>query len=106
MDPNERRIHVTKKILNEKFRSKKNWQELSDKLERSKEWTVAACLGQMKMNPSQAKIVQQFFDLNEEDYEYLQIVPYKNSSTGISSDPLLYRMHEVSYYHIWYYLLI
>lgn len=74
-----------------------DWATLAQQLERSKEWTVAACLGQMKLNKDQAEIVQKYFDLNDEHTAWLQITPYKNSLTGdMPSDPLLYRLHEVS----------
>lgn len=91
------REEVSRKILKSKIESALDWTTLARKLDRSKEWTVAACLGQMKMSKKQAEIVQDYFDLNDEHTAWLQITPYKNSlSTGIPSDPLLYRLHEVS----------
>lgn len=65
------------------------------KLGRSKEWTVAACLGQMQFTPEQAEIVKEHFQLDSADCEILKQIPQKNIAAGIPNDPLLYRMHEV-----------
>lgn len=94
---NSFRDEVTRRILKSKIEQDLQWATLADQLNRSKEWTVAACLGQMKLTKEQAEIVQKYFDLNDEHTAWLQITPYKNSlATGIPSDPLLYRLHEVS----------
>lgn len=94
---NSFRDEVTRKILKSKIEMNLDWATLAQQLNRSKEWTVAACLGQMKLTKEQAEIVQKYFDLNDEHTAWLQITPYKNSlGTGIPSDPLLYRLHEVS----------
>lgn len=92
------RDEVTRKILKSKIELNLDWATLAEQLNRSKEWTVAACLGQMKFNKEQAEIVQKYFDLNDEHTAWLQITPYKNNSLtfGIPTDPLLYRLHEVS----------
>lgn len=92
---NQTRNQITHDILTSKACSGKKWSDLAILLDRSKEWTVAACLGQMKMSEEQARIVQKFFDLsNPLAIVGLSSVPYKNQQMT-TSDPLLYRMHEV-----------
>lgn len=69
---------------------------MSEKLGLSKEWTTAACLGQMAMTKSQAEIVGDIFSLTDEAVAWLQIVPYKGSiDTPVPTDPLIYRWYEV-----------
>lgn len=90
------REHVTKRIMQQKVILDRNWKDLADQLNRSVEWTVTACLGQMQFTNEQAKIVSEFFDLKPEERVWLEVISYKNSSNQkISSDPLLYRLHEV-----------
>ena len=62
----------------------------------SKEWTTAACLGQMQMTKKQAETVGKIFDLPEEAVLILQTVPYKGSlPTAVPTDPLIYRWYEI-----------
>ena len=62
----------------------------------SKEWTAAACLGQMQMTKKQAEAVGKLFDLPEEAVLLLQQVPYKGSlPTAVPTDPLIYRFYEL-----------
>ncbi len=46
---------------------------------KSKEWTTAACLGQMQLTPAQAEIAAELFDLSPEAARLLTVVPYKGS---------------------------
>lgn len=86
---------VTQRILYNKALNEKKWEDLAQKLNRSVEWTVAACLGQMPMSKEQAEIVCQFFYLNEDCCRLLQQIPYRNPHGQVPTDPLLYRLHEV-----------
>ena len=62
----------------------------------SKEWTTAACMGQMTLDKKQAEIVGAMFDLPDEAIAWLQIAPYKGSlPTAVPTDPLIYRWYEV-----------
>ena len=62
----------------------------------SKEWTTAACLGQMTLNREQAGIVGELFELSDEAVAWLQIAPYKGSlPTAVPTDPLIYRWYEL-----------
>lgn len=91
------REDVTKRIRQQKVLLKKNWRDLAKELNVSAEWTVAACLGQMQMTPQQSQVVGKYFGLTPEECLWLTQIPYRNSlNGGLPSDPVLYRLHEVS----------
>ena len=72
------------------------WPAVAKKVGQSKEWTTAACLGQMQMTRKQAGIVGKIFDLPKEAVLLLQAVPYKGSlPTAVPTDPLIYRLYEL-----------
>ena len=90
------RQDVTDMIVSSKVLNRIKWQDVSEKLGLSKEWTTAACLGQMAMTKSQAEIVGDIFSLTDEAVAWLQIVPYKGSiDAPVPTDPLIYRWYEV-----------
>ncbi|MCP9266327.1 Cyanase [Dirofilaria immitis] len=53
------------------------WKSVAEKIGKSKEWTTAACLGQMTMSKKQAEKVAEIFDLPESALSWLQTVPQK-----------------------------
>ena len=72
------------------------WAEVARKVGASKEWTTAACLGQMQMTKKQAEAVGEIFGLPGEAVMILQTVPYKGSlATAVPTDPLIYRFYEL-----------
>ena len=90
------RLTVTQKILSAKVKHHMKWADIAPKLGASKEWTTAACLGQMTFTKTQAEVAQQLFDLSDEEAAWLQIVPYKGSlQTAVPTDPLIYRWYEL-----------
>ena len=90
------RQDVTDMIVSSKVLNRIKWQDVSEKLGLSKEWTTAACLGQMALTKSQAEIVGDIFSLTDEAVAWLQIVPYKGSiDAPVPPDPLIYRWYEV-----------
>lgn len=90
------RSEVTKMILAAKVRKGIRWAEVAEKLGLSKEWTTAACLGQMTFDKTQAGIVGEIFELSDEAVAWLQIVPYKGSlPSAVPTDPLIYRWYEL-----------
>ena len=90
------RMDVTEKIISTKVSKGIKWEEVAQKIGLSKEWTTAACLGQMTFDAAQAAIVGDIFDLSEDERKWLQVVPYKGSlSTAVPTDPLIYRWYEV-----------
>lgn len=90
------RNDVTEKIIAAKVTKGIKWEDVAKKVGLSKEWTTAACLGQMALDASQAKIVGKIFGLNAEEQKWLQAVPYKGSlPTAVPTDPLIYRFYEL-----------
>jgi len=92
MDRNE----VTRKIIEAKVRKGLKWKDIAERIGHSKEWTTAACLGQMTFTKAQAEAAQDLFELTDEEAAWLQIVPYKGSlPTAVPTDPLIYRWYEI-----------
>ncbi len=90
------RIEVTEKIISTKVSKGIKWDDVAKQVGLSKEWTTAACLGQMTLDAKQAAIVGEIFGLNEEECKWLQVVPYKGSlPTAVPTDPLIYRWYEI-----------
>ena len=90
------REQVTDMIMAAKINKGLSWADVADAINLSKEWTTAACLGQMTFNKEQAGIVGKLFDLSDEAVAWLQVVPYKGSlPSAVPTDPLIYRLYEV-----------
>ena len=90
------RNDVTEKIIATKVAKGLQWAEVAAKLGLSKEWTTAACLGQMTLDADQAKIIGKIFGLTAEEQKWLQVVPYKGSlPSAVPTDPLIYRWYEI-----------
>ena len=58
------RNEVTEKIITAKVLKGISWASVAERVGQSKEWTTAACLGQMTFTSSQAAIVAELFDLD------------------------------------------
>lgn len=90
------REEVTALILAAKVRKGIQWKDVAAAIGWSKEWTTAACLGQMTFNKEQAEIAGKLFELSDEAVAWLQIVPYKGSlPSAVPTDPLIYRWYEI-----------
>ncbi len=90
------REEVTAAIIAAKVTKGIKWSEVAAAIGLSKEWTTAACLGQMAMSKEQATIVGELFSLSDEAVAWLQIAPYKGSlPTAVPTDPLIYRWYEI-----------
>jgi cyanate lyase len=90
------RSEVTRMIVSAKVRKGLKWADVAEQVGLSKEWTTAACLGQMTLTKEQAGMVGQIFELSDEAIAWLQIVPYKGSlPTAVPTDPLIYRWYEI-----------
>src|ERR1700757_3843127 len=91
-----KRQEVTDLIAFRRITKGIKWTEVAKKVGASKEWTTAACLGQMQMTKKQAEAVGKIFDLPEEAVLLLQTVPYKGSlPSAVPTDPLIYRFYEL-----------
>ena len=90
------RNDVTEAIVAARIRKGLSWAEVARTVGKSKEWTTAACLGQMVFTAEQAEVVAKLFDLPSEAIALLQAVPYKGSlPTAVPTDPLIYRFYEM-----------
>lgn len=90
------REDVTDLIMAAKIQKKIKWADVAAKLKLSKEWTTAACLGQMALTNTQAKTVAKIFGLPAAAVPILEAVPYKGSlPTAVPTDPLIYRFYEL-----------
>ncbi len=90
------RNDITEKIITAKVCKGITWEEVAKVIGQSKEWTTAACLGQMTFTQSQSTQIGQLFDLTAEEQKWLQVVPYKGSlPSAVPTDPLIYRWYEV-----------
>ena len=90
------RLEVTEKIVATKVAKGIKWPDVAAKVGQSKEWTTAACLGQMTLNADQAAIVGEIFGLTAAECRWLTVVPYKGSlPTTVPTDPLIYRFYEL-----------
>jgi cyanate lyase len=88
---------VTARIVAAKVAKNISWAEVAKRVGQSKEWTTAACLGQMQLTVAQAKAVGKLFNLSADDIGWLQRVPYKGSlPTAVPTDPLIYRFYELA----------
>jgi cyanate lyase len=90
------RNDITEKIITVKVAKGIQWADVATKVGLSKEWTTAACLGQMTLDAAQAGIVGEIFGLTAEEQKWLQVVPYKGSlPSAVPTDPLIYRWYEI-----------
>jgi cyanate lyase len=90
------RSDVTDLIYLTKVQKGITWAHVAKKVGLSKEWTTAACLGQMAMTKAQAERAGRIFGLPAEAVKLLQAVPYKGSlPTAVPTDPVIYRWYEL-----------
>ncbi|WP_394220780.1 cyanase [Alteromonas gracilis] len=90
------RTQVTDMIQSAKILKGIKWSQIAEVVGQSKEWSTAACLGQMAMTKPQAEAVGELLELTDEAVAWLQIVPYKGSlPTEVPTDPLIYRWYEL-----------
>jgi len=90
------RTQVTDMIQSAKILKGIKWSQIAEAVGQSKEWSTAACLGQMAMTKQQAEAVGELLELTDEAIAWLQIVPYKGSlPTEVPTDPLIYRWYEL-----------
>jgi cyanate lyase len=73
-----------------------SWADIAAAAGRSKEWTTAACLGQMTLSAAQATAIGKLLELPADVVTVLQSVPDRGSlPTAVPTDPLVYRFYEL-----------
>jgi cyanate lyase len=90
------RLTVTEKIVTAKVRLGFKWSDVAARLQLSKEWVKAACLGRMTLSDEQAGILAEIVGLTADETRWLTITPYRGSlPTQVPADPLIYRFYEM-----------
>jgi cyanate lyase len=90
------RNDVTEQIVATRIAKGITWASVAEAVGASKEWTTAACLGQMALTEAQAATVGALFELSDDAVRILQAAPYKGSlPTAVPTDPLIYRFYEL-----------
>ncbi|MCB1758091.1 MAG: cyanase, partial [Gammaproteobacteria bacterium] len=87
------------KIVAHKMLKGFKWADVAAQIDKSKEWTACALMGQLSLTKEQAEIVGNVIGLNfsEEEMGLLMSVPYRGSlPTQIPTDPLIYRFYEIT----------
>lgn len=90
------RHDVTELIVFNRMKTNISWAELALTVNKSKEWTTSALLGQHQMSKEEAEKVGTVLALPSVAVKLLQTVPYKGSlPTSVPTDPLIYRFYEL-----------
>ena len=90
------RTDVIEMVVAAKLAKKLTWKALAEACGRSEVWTTSALLGQQAMSAEEATAAGRLLGLGNEEVMLLQVPPSKGSlGTQISSDPLIYRFHEI-----------
>lgn len=72
-----------------------SWEQIAEHLGKPPVWTVAALLGSHPMSRADAVKVGKLLGLSEETVRALQRQPYRTADATVSTDPTIYRFHEL-----------
>jgi cyanate lyase len=90
------RTELTELIVAARLRKGLTWADVASRVGQSKEWTTAACLGQMAFSEHEARTVVELFELPNEAIAVLQVAPYRGTlPTAVPTDPVIYRFYEL-----------
>ena len=92
-----KRETLTEKILDAKREKGLTWKDIGQKIGGGSPIVVtAALLGQMRLDPEQAKKAAKLFGLDKHEATMLTETPYRGSlPPGPPTDPLIYRFYEL-----------
>ena len=88
------RNHIVEQVQAARQRHGLTWAEIADAIERPKEWTVAALLGQHPLPAAEAAKVQDLLGLEDDVALALQRQPYRAGLGELAEDPTIYRFLE------------
>lgn len=88
------RNDIVEQVQAARQRSGLKWTEIADAIERPKEWTVAALLGQHPLPAREATKVQELLGLDDDVVLALQRQPYRAGLGELADDPTIYRFLE------------
>jgi cyanate lyase len=88
---------VTRKILGVKRAKGLTWKAIVAEIGGgSAVYLTAALIGQMKLRADQAERAAKLFDLDKDEKQLLQEIPYRGSLPSVvPTDPLIYRFYEL-----------
>jgi cyanate lyase len=86
---------LTERILQAKTAKNLTWEALSDGTGLSVVYVTAALLGQHPLPEAVAEVVAERLGLDAEAIKQLQIIPLRGNAEDVSSDPTIYRFHEM-----------
>ncbi len=91
------RDELTRKILAVKRAKGLTWKTIVAEIGGGTAvYLTAALMGQMKLRPEQAGRAAKLLDLDAEEQNLLQEIPYRGSlPTPVPTDPLIYRFYEL-----------
>ena len=87
------RDELTRKILSIKRSKGLSWKAIGGG---SAVYLTAALMGQMRLRADQAERAAKLFDLDKDEKQLLQEIPYRGSLPSVvPTDPLIYRFYEL-----------
>jgi cyanate lyase len=88
---------VTRKILGTKRAKGLTWKAIVAEIGGgSAVYLTAALMGQMRLRADQAERAAKLLDLDKDEKQLLQEIPYRGSLPGVvPTDPLIYRFYEL-----------
>ena len=88
---------VTRKILGVKRAKGLTWKAIVAEIGGgSAVYLTAALMGQMRLRADQAERAAKLFDLDKDEKQLLQEIPYRGSLPSVvPTDPLIYRFYEL-----------
>ena len=88
---------VTRKILGTKRAKGLTWKAIVAEIGGgSAVYLTAALMGQMRLRADQAERAAKLFDLDKDEKQLLQEIPYRGSLPSVvPTDPLIYRFYEL-----------
>jgi cyanate lyase len=88
---------VTRKILAAKRAKGLTWKAIVAEIGGgSAVYLTAALMGQMRLRADQAERAAKLFDLDKDEKQLLQEIPYRGSLPSVvPTDPLIYRFYEL-----------
>lgn len=86
---------LTERVLQAKAAKNLTWAALSDGSGLSVVYVTAALLGQHPLPEAVAEVVAERLGLDAQSVEQLQTIPLRGNVEDVSSDPTIYRFHEM-----------
>lgn len=91
---NEAKVLAAEEIQLAKQKLGLTWAEIAARIDRPKEWTVSALLGQHPVPEGEAKAIGELLGLSDESVAALQRQPYRMGLGEAANDPTIYRFLE------------